>query len=717
MSLLLPQSMLNALDAVRLPAVPQVLNRFLAMVEDETIPGHELATIAALDPALAARLLDAANAQRVNGQQPVATVHAAIPRLGRRVVHTIATCLALQEVFDRMARGVKYDLTGYWLHSLLTAELAKRLASGMAGCSEDDAYLAGLFHDIGLLLLAFGSPEYLELLANSADESVLLGLENDRQKETRSVCSHAALGAAFVDRWQLDSLVADAILFHHSTFEQIQSLDGLSRILWVAHQCAQLAVGSEQDAPLSQWETLLGLRSVTLLTALEASRASVLEHSRALGLQTLELRPAQTLPRVTSVIASTKPFSGTPGTVDAAIHDAALLRPLQRALGGEGEAADVYAALRQSANILFDLPDMLILLADESGHKLAAPDVAAQSARASQIVLHASPASVNIAALALSAQGIQKMFLGQDDLPLADLQLIRLMGNEGVLCVPLQNREHVVGVMLFAITLSAFQRLESRLPWLENFGRLVAVSLSELHAIQQRKTSIESAMTEQFKIRSRKIAHEAGNPLGIIKNYLAILERKLPPGTDVHRELSIIGEEIDRVNNIVRSMSDMPISVAASRGTDLNSVIREMQSLYQVSLFEPKGIRLDVELTNEPLLLLTDAAAVKQIVLNLWKNAAEALRNGDRVTVTTQANILDQGSRYAEIRIDDTGPGMSQEVLSRLMQPKQGPDSARGWGLVIVNDLITRHNGRLLCRSRLGKGTTFQVLLPVANAQ
>jgi len=129
-------------------------------------------------------------------------------------------------------------------------------------------------------------------------------------------------------------------------------------------------------------------------------------------------------------------------------------------------------------------------------------------------------------------------------------------------------------------------------------------------------------------------------------------------------------------------------------------------------------VRLEVDLPPEPVFASVDRDQVKQIVFNLWKNAAQALKSGEVVRTCVTAHVNQNGVMYASIVIQDHGPGLPAAVLDSLYRPQPAgagaprADGRAGLGLSIVLGLVERLRGSIRCLSRPGRGTTFTILLP-----
>ncbi len=184
-------------------------------------------------------------------------------------------------------------------------------------------------------------------------------------------------------------------------------------------------------------------------------------------------------------------------------------------------------------------------------------------------------------------------------------------------------------------------------------------------------------------------------------------------------DIAVLREEIERLSGIVTNLTvDASAPVAPDGMVDLNRLVEAMRTVYEASLFGSAGVRLDVDLPPEPVLACVDRDSVKQIIFNLWNNAAQALKPGDVVRTTLAAHVNQDGAMFASIVIDDSGPGLPSAMLDSLYRPlappagTQRPEGRAGLGLSIVLGLVERLRGSISCRSRPSAGTTFTILVP-----
>ena len=144
----------------------------------------------------------------------------------------------------------------------------------------------------------------------------------------------------------------------------------------------------------------------------------------------------------------------------------------------------------------------------------------------------------------------------------------------------------------------------------------------------------------------------------------------------------------------------------------INALIEKLAELISGPLFEARELKLHIELDKNLESIASVAGNLKQVLINLLKNAAEAMPPGGEVWITTTDRVYRNQRQYVEINISDNGPGIDEDILENLFQPvnstKQGHS---GLGLAIVKYLVEEIDGEISCSSS-NAGTRFQILLP-----
>ncbi len=680
------------------------------LVDDDRSTMAELATLVGHDAGLSARVLTAANSPALRRGRELNNLENCLVALGTRLVRSIATCLSIQALFDRSAGSLTPDLSAFWGHSLMVAELSRNLAAAIDYPRPEEAYLAGLLHDVGelILLSAIGEP-YADLLARNGDESSLPALEIEQFG-----VHHGEIGTWLADKWALDTIFADGILFHHARPEEIATASTLPQIVWVAHALAADDCISEELQTLQH--ALLGAGDRDSLMAL---RNQAEQRTRTIG-EALDLKLPERLigVRAWDSIESgqqRRPEADSPESeIVAMLGGMALLQPLQQDLFALESDAEILLSLRESARILFDLPRTGFLLCNTADGSLSGKHIGGQPVIFRQVEIPLEEQR-SLAAAAAIRQEICSSFedqtIGRNSL--IDLQFARALSAEGLLCIPMVARRRTIGVIVSGLSAGQYGRLARRLPWLLNFGKIAAISLEALREAKSYRQQADQEAASRFTRQARRVVHEAANPLGIIKSYLKILDRKLPDETGVRQELEILAEEIDRVASIVHRMSEVPKDTGPGAAIDPTDLIRELLLLYGDTLFKAKGIQIETDLPKTPLRVVCERDSLKQMLLNLWKNASEALSTGHQLTISLTDHVIHNGQTFIQICMLDNGPGMPESTMRAIHIPADAAGSSqRGMGLPIVGELARRQGIEVLCLSQKDKGTCVALLFP-----
>ncbi|WP_141433590.1 PAS domain-containing sensor histidine kinase [Bacillus sp. 03113] len=227
------------------------------------------------------------------------------------------------------------------------------------------------------------------------------------------------------------------------------------------------------------------------------------------------------------------------------------------------------------------------------------------------------------------------------------------------------------------------------------------------------KKKTEEALHKQDKLAvigqlSAGVAHEIRNPLTLIKGYAEFL---LLDEENQEREefLHIILEEIERVNLIVEEF----LVLARPKAIELKekNIIPIIKNVLSYLEFEAKKRKVRLVFHHEESIIQIecDENRLKQVFINFIKNGMEAMPNGGDLTIHT--NIIDNN---LQISIQDSGIGMSAEVLSKLGEPfYTTKKNGNGLGLMVSFKIIESHHGKVFIESEMNKGTTFNIVLPV----
>jgi HD-like signal output (HDOD) protein/signal transduction histidine kinase len=703
-SLDIPPQIASALKSAPIPPLPQVLLRLLGVIEIQSISIEELAELILCDPVMVVRVLTAANSVAFRRGKETKNIKDCVQILGTRIIRTIVTCLAIQQAFDPLAKRMKLDLSGFWLHAMLVAETARGLANEVRGVAAEDAYLAGLLHDMGELTLLVAINEYPEVLAFCANEDILPQFEI----QTLGI-DHAIAGAWLADQWELDSPIADAILFHHRDKSEIAFADPFSRAVWAAHT----AVKSSAQPAIAAAALDIDPARVELIV--ERATNDVRRIALSLGITVPESDDAW--PSAFPQVLSTSTASPSSSGVETAVRELALRQAVLQSVDDAGSHADLVRSLRETANILFGLSRLAFFVLDRPSASLRLANDDDQSSPLQQLEISIDPATSAVARAFVDSQALSTF---NGDAPgtqsLTDIQITRALNSEGLLHIPMRSPAGLPGVLVIGLSEDQFDQLGDRMAWLTEFVQLASKALYSWQQRAAQRAELEATVSERFVRQARRVAHEAGNPLGIIQNYLTLLSRKLPDDSAARSDLAVLEEEIDRVSRILEDMGELPDD---SEDGNLNQLVTELLPICDNGLCSPRGISIETSLAKDVPYFLGNRDSVKQILLNLCKNAATAMNKGGSMRLATHADVLEGGKRYVELLVADNGPGLPPAVKEQLAGNRSSEQAARdrhGLGLDIVNALVAAQNGRLTCRSSPDSGTAFSILLPAKES-
>lgn len=258
---------------------------------------------------------------------------------------------------------------------------------------------------------------------------------------------------------------------------------------------------------------------------------------------------------------------------------------------------------------------------------------------------------------------------------------------------------------IFPIELSVTELGESDEPRYAAFIR----DVSEKAKLQA--DLLERARLATIGETAAQVAHEIANPLNGMAMSIELLERRLLASGDTGSQNTLrrVQTELSRLKTLLLDFRDLSKGPTYSRRpVSLNAIVEELCTM-QKTVCELQGIEVEVEMEPGLPLVLADGDRIKQVLLNLCKNAEEAMPDGGTLTVRGY-----QSAGCVNLEVRDTGSGITADVdVFRAFHSTKAGGS--GLGLVIAREIVAAHDGTLTYASSAGKGTSFFLSLPALS--
>ena len=709
----------SRLLSTRLPVMPQILLKLVEICQNDDTGMSTLAGLIARDPGLTGKVLSVANSSAYHRGSRPAGLEAALATLGTNMIRTLVINESVMQVFNHLTHANGTDLRAFWKHSLTVATLAREIATRSGYTSPDEAYLAGLLHDVGrLALLATATKEYAFIFFALDDDKL-----GDMEKSLLNV-THTEAGAILADRWNLDSFLADSLLYHHQPVETIGNAHPLVRSIILAHLAAD---GADNDPALSVVATACSIAPASIPPMLESCRTEVTACAEMLGIdltgaddlvvptdgweiagRLASLEEAHASPTTPANEKNEPPLAPQDGARRALVEEVrtiVIASELRQSLNAvQHDENQTLEAIARSARILFGLNDVIVFRKNADDNALTGAPVTAHSQREAGFSIRLDSDT----RLAKAAREQLVLFATDPDKSgdLAENQLARLFESNALVALPLGRTGEYAGMLVGGIDGCELETLRNRERFLRTFGEQAAAALRAATTLSPPITRSENSNVP------RKIVHESNNALSIIKNYLSVLDSKVDKKQVVSKEIAILHEEVDRVGRIINGLGGTS-PAAEPPVADIDQTVKNVVQLFRGTTTSQKATQVFADTQESSCEIVCAPESLKQILINLVKNAIEAVPENGEIRVVNNGLVNRDGKLYGELCVRDNGPGIPQPLLASLFSPINTDKGGnhQGLGLNIVHDLVKQSQGLISCRS--GKrGTTFELLFP-----
>lgn len=297
-------------------------------------------------------------------------------------------------------------------------------------------------------------------------------------------------------------------------------------------------------------------------------------------------------------------------------------------------------------------------------------------------------------------------------------------GSEFPAEVTISRLESDGGVLLTAIIRDAAARQHYE-EELVRLNRQLEERVRERTAELQAKSEEIRAMTQQLWQAARlagvgelaaSIAHELNNPLGTVSLRVERVLAKTPADDPRRRPLEVVEQEVERMATLVANL--LQFSRVGRDQVSTVDVCEEVTKTVDLIRHHLRrhGVEVNTEYQPGVPLVYADRQQLRQVLLNLFTNAGDAMHGGGRLTARVVSGKLLDERPAVVIEVTDTGVGIPPELLARIGEPfftTKEEGKGTGLGLAICRRIVHEHAGRLEIDSQVSKGTTVRVTLPV----
>lgn len=733
-----------------LPTLPPIALRVLQITADAESDAEDIIETIRGDQSLTAKILSLANSAWTGVRSSVTTLEKAVPLLGFSTIRGIVLSVSIFDRFPADGAGAEPRVLSrreFWKHSVAVACAAQELARlrPELAVTPQDAFVAGLLHDIGKVALSAIFPKAYDRAAGRSDDA--RGDVADFERMILGV-DHTVAGRRLAERWRLPRPFQEAIWLHHLAAEtlpvsvQSPELVGLARLADTLAR--EQRIGYSGNYMFYDHSPTLGSRmgfdEVQLNRVSAGLFRQVADFAELLGLdnEATEKLYVEAMTRANTELGK--------------LNTELALRSQRLAAGARYFRA--IAQFDQLLNAWSDPPAVVNAMAEAGAKAFQRRRVLAFGIRDQNTALDVAVRTGDDEPMTTSSRPIGEALehwlrepgealsrpIVHGPAPVAAFLngVVALGGQGSAWLVPVVHEQRIIGGLLFLSESDEHSRFAGEEEDMKSFIASLGLALGRANAqAAARRLSDDLAETnrrlQQMQVellRSRTLSmiaemaagagHELNSPLTVISGRAQMLAQELP-APEHQRALKLIAGKAHECSKIVTELMDFARPRAPQlEPTDLGELLSEvrLEWLAEAEL-APSQVRLSIGTdgggVQRPLRVPAEPAQLKTLLCELLANATDAISEKQgTISVLCRPAVLDG---FVEIIVTDTGCGMPPNVLQRAFDPffsHRRAGRGRGLGLPRAYRIVEGHGGRIWLESVPDEGTTAHILLPTA---
>ena len=311
----------------------------------------------------------------------------------------------------------------------------------------------------------------------------------------------------------------------------------------------------------------------------------------------------------------------------------------------------------------------------------------------------------------------------------ADTEHLRLLDTlkalESEVCIPLISKDRLVGFCNLGRRANHGMYSTEELALLKTLAQHAAIAIDNALLYEDlRRSQLLMRRTDRLRALEAMaggFAHEIRNPLTSIKTFVQLAPERRDDVEFMEQFSQVVCEDVERIERLVHEILDYARYMTPKLTQEsLNDVVSSCLYFIEVKA-SSKAITIQKELASDLPYVKLDRQQIKQVLLNLFINAMEAIGGdqGGRLSVRTRKLVKPVNEPWVQIEVEDSGPGIDPQDLDHIFDPfyttkhESGEREGTGLGLTIAHQIVQEHGGYVEVASEVGHGTRFMVNLPV----
>jgi len=726
-----------------LPTLPVIATQVLALAASSQASIRNLSEIIESDPSLASRILSLVNSASFGGVKSVSTVSRACSLLGFEAIRNSVLSLKVFDLFSRKGSNAfrtSFDRTAFWKHALGVAAGAQLIARRRRNVNPEEAFVAGLLHDIGKVALDFVLPKTFDQVVRrvrshgisfAEAENRILGLD------------HTVIGKRLTENWRFPEQLVNVAWLHHQTSNHLPEGIAGRDLVRVVHLADLLArerrigmsgpvFGAERVMDLAEQ---LRIPMHLIETISKELHSVVAQHVQIMGLEHTDERDLfhESLQNANAELGTiNEKLLWTSRRLQRQKRHVQVLAEVSRLAGCTNSVRDLLNTLCGIMSEWLGTQVCAVYVLGDGGYVEGALKAPGQTA--DEHFIFEGGAS-DVSSLLQPDGGPGNSGLARAERSEAWLfeRLGAAMGQGPFYTLPIFADSERLGAFVFRWPDEKTEPQQQDCRELAAVANTAGLAVSLLQQRQEAACMLESladanrraAEAHDEMVRKRSLAsvgamaagaaHEINNPLAVISGRAQILA-ETESDQQKCKALKIISEQAERASGIVSEMMSFayPLSIER-RMTDITAIALKVIETRSAELAEVNVVVELEEPEQSPVIALVDGRQVQWALEELVNNALRACGSEGRITLRLEP---DESNRQLSISVTDTGSGMDHETLAKACDPFFcGRMAGRrlGLGLAKVQRIADAHRGSVRLESAPDQGTVARLVFDLVE--